>query len=1088
MAIDTKPNLSDSKFEQFSGDTLSLSGLTEIFGEMQVRDGGVIDSHTGYQICGETLFNCKNSSIMVGTDRLSGQTVGNNNLTFGGGNLTTLIASDCNVAIGFNNMSLLSGSTLTSCNIAIGVNNMSVADFGLENVVLGYDNLISISGYNNNNRNVVIGAKIMQGKPQSTGDVAIGYKVMCCDVTAEYTPKNVSIGYLAVSEACKVSNTTAIGYGAGGGIIGTSCLNTMIGTCALYSNNTTLSTSIAQNTAIGVLSLANLSNGTFNVAVGSCAGRGFSAYTASCNIAIGGCSMNNITGGGNNIGVGFGTLFNNDSGINNIATGYQALYYNETGSNNIAMGCRAMFNNETGDYNIALGCNTMYSNVNGSQNISLGERAMQNATGGTYNIALGSASLYCNATGEDNIALGTNAMSNNDSGCRNIGIGYYSLQNNVTGKNNFAGGPSALRNITTGNSNIGIGSLGGYGIETGIHNVSMGTNSMYFNEIGSCNIALGLCALRLSGGTNNIGIGSLTFQSNGFGDRNIAIGEKAMTGGDGSCNVAIGYCAGASVTGDTNIFIGYRAGLLETGSNKLYIDMGDYITPLIYGEFDNNLLRINGDLEVSGCAKIEGLPAKSTETCGLYIDASGNLSTGVVSSGGTTSASGENITKEITQTSHGFGVQDFIGWSGGTYNLAIADGSYDGEFIGLVSCVPDVNTFCVTQAGYVEGLTGLVANTTYFLSPTTSGLITATEPSGNGEISKAVLLANSTTSGWVLPYIGYVISTGSTSVSTAANGLTDNGGIVELGGSLCRDTDIDVNSYSLSISGLAGKTTETNAIFVGADGTLVTGTTSSGCGVYTSNSPATCTVGGISAGTVLTGQTLEYLLQEILAPYIEPTFSAFNAVITSPMEVGTALNGNKTFTWSTTTSANVATNSIGICEVGGSLLGSGLANDGSELLNIGIKTNTSPTTWTWQITGCSTQDNDFSRNVSKCSIYPYFWGVETCGTRPDVTNSLVTGGTKVVSAVGSSVSVTFNSSGQWTWIAIQCDYAPRTKWFQGAAPNCGDINNLPTDKYPDECLISISSGQGYWSGICYRVYMSGSAATDGSTPIQFRTY
>ncbi len=229
------------------------------------------------------------------------------------------------------------------------------------------------------------------------------------------------------------------------------------------------------------------------------------------------------------------------------------------------------------------------------------------------------------------------------------------------------------------------------------------------------------------------------------------------------------------------------------------------------------------------------------------------------------------------------------------------------------------------------------------------------------------------------------------------------------------------------------------------------------------------------------------ILQDAIAPYIVPTFSAFNMTGTFPIEVGTAMSGFKTFTWTTTTSGNVAANSIGVCEVGGSVLSTGLPNNGTASIDIGTKTNTSPTTWTWQISGCSTQNDCFTRNVSKCSIYPYFWGVETCGTRPDVTNELVTGGTKVVAAVGTSVTVDFNNVGQWTWIAIQCDYASRTKWISGAAPNCGDIAVSPTDKYPDECVISISSGQGCWSGVEYKVYMSGSASTD-ALPICFRTY
>jgi len=127
--------------------------------------------------------------------------------------------------------------------------------------------------------------------------------------------------------------------------------------------------------------------------------------------------------------------------------------------------------------------------------------------------------------------------------------------------------------------------------------------------------------------------------------------------------------------------------------------------------------------------------------------------------GGGSATSGENVTKNVTQASHGFAVKDFIGWSGGTYNKAIADGNYDGEFVGLVTSA-STNSFNVTQSGYVTGLTGLVTNTTYFLSESTAGLITDTAPTGDTQINKAVLVANSTTSGWVLPYAGVVISSG----------------------------------------------------------------------------------------------------------------------------------------------------------------------------------------------------------------------------------------------------------------------------------------------------------------------------------------
>ena len=271
------------------------------------------------------------------------------------------------------------------------------------------------------------------------------------------------------------------------------------------------------------------------------------------------------------------------------------------------------------------------------------------------------------------------------------------------------------------------------------------------------------------------------------------------------------------------------------------------------------------------------------------------------------------------------------------------------------------------------------------------------------------------------------------------------------------------------------------AIFINEAGYVTT--------IYTCNSPATCTVGGITAGTVLTGQTMQYLMQEILAPYIEPAFSSFNVSVTpQPFEVGTSMTGNKDFTFGASTSANITSGSIGICEVGGALLASGCDYADSPIsADIGTLSNSTPDTWTWRVTGCSTQDTEFGRNVSKCSIYPYYWGVETSGTRPTANNDLITGGTKCVSIASNCVSIDFNNVGQWTWFAMPSICTSRTKWISGAAPNCGDIAVAPTDKYPDEQAVSVTSSDGCWSSISYKVYVSGSASTDG-LPIQFRTY
>jgi hypothetical protein len=61
----------------------------------------------------------------------------------------------------------------------------------------------------------------------------------------------------------------------------------------------------------------------------------------------------------------------------------------------------------------------------------------------------------------------------------------------------------------------------------------------------------------------------------------------------------IGRFAGYhNIIGNNNVFLGSGAGYNETGSNKLYISNSNTSTPLIYGEFDNQYLEINGDLTI----------------------------------------------------------------------------------------------------------------------------------------------------------------------------------------------------------------------------------------------------------------------------------------------------------------------------------------------------------------------------------------------------------------------------------------------------------------------------------------------------------
>ena len=266
---------------------------------------------------------------------------------------------------------------------------------------------------------------------------------------------------------------------------------------------------------------------------------------------------------------------------------------------------------ETTGYQID-GVNIMWTGASGNSNFFLGEDAFSYSEG-TENIGIGVNAGRNNdgtgAGGDQNIYIGAQSgfgatpdIAN--TGNRNTGIGAYTFYFNTTGQLNVGIGYTALWNNTEGYSNIGIGSGALSTNKTGYDNTGIGANALE-NSTSRQNTAVGSGAMRYSvGGVANTAIGQSALY-NTSGHFNVGIGREAGKGASGknfSYNVLIGYRAGyALTTGSTNVIIGYSAGsTLTTESNKLYIANTNTTTPLIYGEFDNSLLTINGNVGIGG--------------------------------------------------------------------------------------------------------------------------------------------------------------------------------------------------------------------------------------------------------------------------------------------------------------------------------------------------------------------------------------------------------------------------------------------------------------------------------------------------------
>ncbi|GEM_PF-915719 len=234
----------------------------------------------------------------------------------------------------------------------------------------------------------------------------------------------------------------------------------------------------------------------------------------------------------------------------------------------------------SGRSNIFLGNESGKVNTSGYDNVLLGDSAGISNTTGFRNVFIGSSAGKGNSYGEDNIYIGYKS-GYNENGGQNIFIGNYSGYNNTSSQNLFIGEYSGEKN-TTGNRNSFLGFFAGQDNITGGNNTYVGQMAG-INNLQSSNTMVGYW----SGGQNIDGT------SNSF------LGYRSGVQSTGSNNVFLGYQAGEGNLGSGSVMIGYQAGMSSGSiSDKLYIANSSTSTPLIYGEFDNDFVKINGKLGV----------------------------------------------------------------------------------------------------------------------------------------------------------------------------------------------------------------------------------------------------------------------------------------------------------------------------------------------------------------------------------------------------------------------------------------------------------------------------------------------------------
>jgi hypothetical protein len=283
---------------------------------------------------------------------------------------------------------------------------------------------------------------------------------------------------------------------------------------------------------------------------------------------------------------------------------------------NYFIGHRAGSSNTIGDHNCFIGYESGLKNTSGIGNVFFGRSAGRENTEGESNLFIGTEAGLSNTTGDINTCVGFQAGMGTTTGNYNSIYGFWAGFENQGGDLNTYIGAHSGHMVRNGNSNTYIGAYTGSERNTGMENTLVGmragsTVGSDFNTIvgayagaeagsGNYNVFVGSRAGYSASGQNNIYIGSETGGLNN-GTENIFIGSGAGSqASEASRNIFIGESSGLHNHGSGNIFIGNNSGADQQGSDILIVEnsIGDSTQNLIWGRFDQNVVRINNRLGI----------------------------------------------------------------------------------------------------------------------------------------------------------------------------------------------------------------------------------------------------------------------------------------------------------------------------------------------------------------------------------------------------------------------------------------------------------------------------------------------------------
>ncbi len=443
--------MANKKFSEFTTKTDSANvdfvvgydGTTNVkIAPSNLSSGGASDLN-GLSDC---LTNATTESVYVFSTPASQSNSSYYNTSLGKSSLNALTDGDGNTAIGHNaGKAITTGISNTFVGssagfagnvtqvVAVGKNALYNST-GNDSIGIGYES----ARVNTAAGTVAVGHQAGYSQTSGAGNTNVGYKAGYGVSTAL---QNTLIGYEAGTDASLVAGgVTALGYQAGKAFtVGDGAV--LIGRLAGGGNS-----SAKQETVFVGDGAGRYISSAYNTAVGARALEGATTggSAAGYNTAIGRISMYQITTGDYNVSVGASSGGGLTSGEYNVLVGYKSGEVLGTGFQNVALGTSTLettvdkFGNTVAGY-----ASGQYNEAN--MNTYFGKECGRGNSAG--------------ATGFANTAVGASAYNNSTSGAGNIAIGYQCLINGVhTGSNNtFVGRDILTSTAFTGSNSMALG-------------------------------------------------------------------------------------------------------------------------------------------------------------------------------------------------------------------------------------------------------------------------------------------------------------------------------------------------------------------------------------------------------------------------------------------------------------------------------------------------------------------------------------------------------------------------------------------------------------------------------------------------------